>query len=214
MFMTVNKALPLTVPGRHAEPLKSVRRHRRFALAIGAVLVSAGIAAAIIYGRHQYEAAAEVLVSPAFPTVAPGGTSHFNSNQEYRDFVDQQVAEIDSYATTSAALNLLGAITGIPLLSMAKGFVQTLADGVKGVQDWAAGAFTTAQTWLEGTFHKVVDFIKPYAEVLCSVATAMVNPAGIPLILAGWAWRWLPDCIKPPLIDLLLDAVIGFLTQR
>lgn len=116
------------------------------------------------------------------------------------------VEKISAFA--GGALQLLGAITGIPVLGMARGFVQTLVDGVKGIQAWAVGAFTSAEGWLEGLFHKVADFIKPYAEVLCSVATAAVNPAGIPLILAGWAWRWLPDCIKPPLIDLLLDAVI------
>jgi hypothetical protein len=133
--------------------------------------------------------------------------------QSFVDTVKKGVSWLVDKTTAFAtgALNLLGAITGIPLLSMAKGFVQTLVDGIQGVQAWATGAFTSAQTWLEGTFHKVVDFIKPYAEVLCSVATAVVNPAGIPMILAGWAWRWLPDCIKPPLIDLLLDAVIGFL---
>ena len=133
--------------------------------------------------------------------------------QSFVDTVKKGVAWLVDKTTAfaSGALNLLGAITGVPLLSMAKGFVQGMVDGIKGVQDWATGAFTSAQTWLEGLFHKVADFIKPYAEVLCSVATAIVNPAGIPLILAGWAWRWLPDCIKPPLIDLLLDAVISFL---
>jgi hypothetical protein len=114
-------------------------------------------------------------------------------------------------AFATGALQLLGAITGIPLLDMAKGFVQSLADGVKGMQQWATGAFTSAESWLETTFQRVADFIKPYASVLCSVALAVTNPAMIPVILAGWAWQWLPDCIKPPIIDLLLDAVIGIL---
>jgi hypothetical protein len=119
------------------------------------------------------------------------------------------VDKITAFAT--GALQLAGAITGIPLLDMAHGFVQTIVDGVKGVQQWATGAFTSAAAWLEDLVHRVVDFIKPYAEVLCSIGTALINPVGIPGIIAGWAWRWLPDCIKPPLIDLLLDAVIGFL---
>ena len=135
------------------------------------------------------------------------------TGQSFVGMVKKGVAWLIEKTTgfASGALQLLGAITGIPLLNMARGFVQTIVDGVKGMQEWAAGAFTSAAGWLEGTFHKVVDFIKPYAEVLCSVATAVTNPAMIPVILAGWAWRWLPDCIKPPLIDLLLDAVIGVL---
>jgi hypothetical protein len=119
------------------------------------------------------------------------------------------VEKTSAFAT--GALQLLGAITGVPLLQMARGFVQTIVDGVRGLQEWATGAFTSAVSWLEGLFHKIVNFVKPYAEVLCSVAAAIINPASIPLILAGWAWRWLPDCIKPPLIDLLLDAVITVL---
>ncbi|HWO23230.1 MAG TPA: DUF4157 domain-containing protein [Kofleriaceae bacterium] len=114
-------------------------------------------------------------------------------------------------AFASGALELLGAITGVPLLGMARGFVQKLVDGIKGVQTWAQGTLTSAATSLEGLYHRVADFIKPYAEVLSSVALAVVNPTMIPMILAGWAWRWLPDCIKPPLIDLLLDAVIAVL---
>jgi hypothetical protein len=114
-------------------------------------------------------------------------------------------------AFAGGTLQLLGAITGVPLLDMAHGFVQTLSEGAKGIQDWAVGAFTSAAGWLDSTFHKVADFIKPYADVLCSVAMAVVNPSSIPMILAGWAWQWLPDCIKPPLIDLLLDAVISVL---
>jgi hypothetical protein len=114
-------------------------------------------------------------------------------------------------AFATGALELLGAVTGIPLLGMARGFVQTIVEGVQGVQQWASSAFTSAAGWLEGLYHRVADFIKPYAEVLCSVAMAVANPTMIPMILAGWAWRWLPDCIKPPLIDLLLDAVIAVL---
>jgi uncharacterized protein involved in exopolysaccharide biosynthesis len=42
------------------------------------------------------------------PTSLDSGESRFNSNIEYRDFVQQQVFEIYSYATVSAALDLLG----------------------------------------------------------------------------------------------------------
>jgi uncharacterized protein involved in exopolysaccharide biosynthesis len=67
-----------------------------------------GLAAALIFGRHEYGAEAQVEVSPTFPGVLQGGSPPFNSDEEYRGFVQQQVAEIDSYATASAALELLG----------------------------------------------------------------------------------------------------------
>ena len=114
-------------------------------------------------------------------------------------------------ALATGALNLAGAVTGVPLLSMATGFVHTLADGVKSVETWAEGAFTSAEKWLEGLYKTVSGFLSKYGKVLTQVAIAVTNPAMIPVILAGEAWQWLPDCIKPPLIDLLLDAVIAVL---
>src|SRR5204862_8217620 len=74
-------------------------------------------------------------------------------------------------AFVTGALQLAGAITGIPLLGMAKRFVQTLVDGITGVQARAAGALPSAEQWRAGTFHTIADFITPYAAVLCSLAT-------------------------------------------
>ncbi len=107
-------------------------------------------------------------------------------------------------------LSLLGAITGIPLLGMAKSFIQNISDGVQSAVTWVGGALKDAGTWIADVAKKIGAFIAPYKEVLCSLAMAIVNPTMIPMILAGWAWRWLPDCIKPPIIDLLLDALIAF----
>jgi hypothetical protein len=135
------------------------------------------------------------------------------AGQSFVSMIKKGAAWLVEKATSFAngALGLLGAITGVPLLDMAHGFAQAIVDGIQGVQQWATGAFTSAAGWLETTFHRVADFIKPYADVLCSVALAITQPEMIPMIIAGWAWKWLPDCIKPPLIDLLLDAVIKVL---
>jgi polysaccharide biosynthesis transport protein len=105
---TASNSVPFTVPGRRPEPLASVRGHYWLALLTGSLLLIAGLAAALIYGQHQYEAEAQVEVSPTFPAAVQTGALPFNSDVEYHEFVQQQVAEIASYATTSAALNLLG----------------------------------------------------------------------------------------------------------
>ncbi len=111
----------------------------------------------------------------------------------------------------SGLLDMLGSITGIPLLSMAKGFVQKASTAIGSMVDWVKGAFTTCVDTVGKVIKAIGDFIAPYKEVLCSIAMAIINPAMIPVILAGWAWRALPNCIKEPIIDLLLDAAIGFL---
>ena len=53
-------------------------------------------------------AEATIRVSPVVPASLAGEQSQFSSNADYRDFVQEQVFEIDNFATASAALDLLG----------------------------------------------------------------------------------------------------------
>jgi len=87
--------------------MASVRAHKGLVLAIIAGLTLVGLAVAILFGR-KYEAEATIRVSPVLPASMVGEESRFNSGADYRDFVQEQVFEIDNYATVSAALDLLG----------------------------------------------------------------------------------------------------------
>ena len=60
-------------------------------------------------------------------------------------------------------------------------------------------------------FERIKTVVEPYIEILTSIGVAILNPGMIPIILTGWAWRALPDCYKPPIIDFLLDGIIAFL---
>jgi uncharacterized protein involved in exopolysaccharide biosynthesis len=95
------------VPNRTPTPLASVLAHKRLTLAIVAVVTLIGVAAAIYYGR-EYVAEATIRVSPVATASLGGEQSQFGSNADYRDFVQEQVFEIDNFATASAALDLLG----------------------------------------------------------------------------------------------------------
>ena len=95
------------VPNRIPTPLASVLAHNRLAMAIVAVVSLIGLVAALNYDRN-YEAEATIRVSPVVPASLAGEESQFSSNADYRDFVQEQVFEIDNYATASAALDLLG----------------------------------------------------------------------------------------------------------
>src|SRR5271156_3240455 len=95
------------VNGRSATPLASVLAHKRWAFAIVAILSLAGLVAALLVSR-EYLAEATIRVSPVLPTSLDAGPSPFASNLEYRDFVQEQVFEIDNYANVSEALDSLG----------------------------------------------------------------------------------------------------------
>jgi succinoglycan biosynthesis transport protein ExoP len=95
------------VEGRTATPGASVLAHRRAAIAVFTAVMLVGVIVALIFG-HEYVAEATVRVSPVLPTSLDSGNSRFNSNLDYRDFVQEQVFEINSYATVSGALDQLG----------------------------------------------------------------------------------------------------------
>jgi capsular polysaccharide biosynthesis protein len=96
------------MPGRKPNPFASLRSHRFFALLIGSVILMAGIPLALIFGRHEYSAEAMIEISPTFPSAVLAHSPAFSSDQQYREFVQQQVAEIGSYETATMALEELG----------------------------------------------------------------------------------------------------------
>lgn len=140
------------------------------------------------------------------PQILEAGQSFVGALRTGASWLVGKVTEL-----STGLLELLGGLTGVPLLGMARSFVQTLSTAAQGLASWGQETLNRAVTWCQETYQKVATFIRPYKEVLCSLGLAIASPPMIPVILAGWAWRWLPDCIKPPIIDLLLDAVLAVL---
>jgi polysaccharide biosynthesis transport protein len=95
------------VANRTLNPLASVLAHKRLTVTIVAAVLLLGVATALYYGR-EYVAEATIRVSPVATASLASEQSQFNSNSDYRDFVQQQVFEIDNFATASAALDQLG----------------------------------------------------------------------------------------------------------
>jgi succinoglycan biosynthesis transport protein ExoP len=98
---------PLLVANRPATPLRSLLAHKRLAALIVILVSVVGFAAAILHPR-DYEAEATIRISPVASSSLAGEESQFSSNADYRDFVQEQVFEIDNFATASAALDSLG----------------------------------------------------------------------------------------------------------
>jgi Domain of unknown function (DUF4157) len=112
---------------------------------------------------------------------------------------------------SEAVLELLGSISFVPLLSMAQSMVQTVSNVVKGFITWCQEAFQSAAKTVQEFASQIATKIKPYIGVLTSIGMAIANPGMIPVILAGWAWQALDKCYKIPIINFLLDIVIGIL---
>ncbi len=133
-------------------------------------------------------------------------------------FSDGLTAGVTQFATEitnlgTAVLSLLGAVSGVPLVSIASGLIQALSEGVQSLVAWVTDTFQTVAEGVQTLFGKIKALIEPYKEILCSIGLAITNPAMIPIMLAGWAWLALPDCVKAPIINFLLDLVIRLLQE-
>ena len=143
-------------------------------------------------------------------TILPGFLDAINSfSTGFGDFAGWIGDQLTSFST--ALLSLLGSITGIPLVSMASGFIQSVSDAVSGAIDWAVGGLREVWTGISKMARDFWTWAQPIVEVLTSLALCAVNPAMIPVVLMGWAWRLLPDCLKGPIIDFILTVVIELL---
>lgn len=127
----------------------------------------------------------------------------------FQDVITELVGQITEIS--AGVSEFLGALTNIPLLNIAQTAVQNISQGIQQFASWALESLQSAGQSIAEIYQAFVAKFQPYIEVLTSIAMAIGNPYMIPVILAGWAWRALDDCYKAPIIDFLLDAVIGIL---
>jgi hypothetical protein len=119
--------------------------------------------------------------------------------------------QLASLGTT--LLEITEAVTGLPLLGFARDLFQDAQVAaqhlIASIQEGASDALQS----IEAIAGKIVAFIRPYKEVLSSLILAIASPPMIPLILAGWAWRALPRCVKIPILDFVVDIAIKAITS-
>jgi len=121
--------------------------------------------------------------------------------------LDWLSAKLSAMADT--VLEVVGAITGLPLIGFAQSLFEDAQSTLKTlVTDIKKGA-KDALVAIEAVATKISDFIAPYKEVISSFILAIVSPPMIPLIFAGWGWRKLPSCIKIPILNFILDIAIA-----
>ncbi|UCF35405.1 MAG: hypothetical protein JSU96_11180 [Acidobacteriota bacterium] len=100
---------PLVGPGRSINPLASLRAHKLLILAIFFLIVLLGTPVAWIKGEAVYYTEGVVQVSPRFlRNLQDDIELEFQSNSQYRQYVQQQVMTINRYDVVSKALDSLG----------------------------------------------------------------------------------------------------------
>ena len=91
-------ANPAPAGGRPLKPLASLKAHRRLALALFSFVALAGLPLAWIKGKATYRSEATVYVAPRYAkNLAEDQELQFQSNSQYRQFVEQQVRTVNRY---------------------------------------------------------------------------------------------------------------------
>jgi phage-related protein len=76
---------------------------------------------------------------------------------------------------------------------------------------WARDKLKYASTNLHSLLLKFIAFMGRVGEALKKLIAAVVNPFGIVGFLAGTIWLALPECLKGPIIEFLLDVLDRFI---
>ena len=99
-------AAPL--PGRAIKPLDSLLRHTRAALLTFVLVVIAGLPVVFIKGVSQYQTTATIQVAPRYmKNLKDDNELDFQSNSQYRQYVEQQTKTINRFDVLEKALTAL-----------------------------------------------------------------------------------------------------------
>lgn len=96
-------------PGRGINPIVSLKAHKLLAVIVAMLVIIAGAPVAWVMGKASYYTEAVVRVSPRFlKNLTEDQELEFQSNSQYREFVQQQVNTINRYDIVFDALKKLG----------------------------------------------------------------------------------------------------------
>lgn len=108
-------------------------------------------------------------------------------------------------------MTLVGQVAATPWLTFLLGALMPPFGLFSAVYAWCEGDLSTLGARLSAVGDDIAAFAEPIIDVLGELAILTLNPAGIVPMLAGDAWQALPDCIKPPIVDCVLDIAIAAL---
>lgn len=112
-------------------------------------------------------------------------------------------------ALRQALAQLAEALGVNAFLSWAKSIVEIVRGKINAFADWVAGGFQALVDAVTPVLTKIWKFFQPILVVLVKFGLALANPLVWPIYIGAVIWMILPDCIKPPLIDYLMDIMIA-----
>jgi phage-related protein len=148
--------------------------------------------------------AREVLANTIIPRVRAGAEQ---VGKAMVDGADWYLGVLDDFhgALASAAESAVGILT--PLRTL----IHRAREKSHALILWAREKLQYASRNMHALFDRFIAFMDRVGEALKELIAAVVNPFGLTGFLAGRIWLALPECLKGPIIDFLLDVLDGFI---
>lgn len=121
---------------------------------------------------------------------------------------DWLIGKLDSIVQR---VNSMAAAVGGGLLAPLATLFNFVAGQFRGALTWARNNVRRAASFTGRLLRRVWQFAQTLLQVLLRIAAIVLNPLGIPGLLLGTLWRLIPDRIKGPLINFIIDILRRFL---
>jgi uncharacterized protein involved in exopolysaccharide biosynthesis len=119
--MQQQAAADVPLPGRGIKPLDSLRNHTRLAILTVLFVFIAGLPVVFLKGVVKYQTSATVQVAPRYmKNLKDDNELEFQSNQQYRQYVEQQTKTINRYDIVQKALRAVESAATAPPNAPAK----------------------------------------------------------------------------------------------
>ncbi|MEQ9498461.1 MAG: DUF4157 domain-containing protein [Deltaproteobacteria bacterium] len=114
---------------------------------------------------------------------------------------DAIVALRESVVRLAATLGLT------PELELLVQFVQSLVQDITDLATFVETTMNELFTAVRAAAREVYAKTRPLFGLVAAIVLFPVYPFLLPTVLAGWAWRLTPDCLKLPVVDFALDVM-------
>lgn len=107
---------------------------------------------------------------------------------------------------------VIGAFGGNSCLATVTRVLNTVSSQFERLAAWAEGGFTGLAEAVSNVFNSIVAILQPILDFLVRLVMVVANPPLLPIAIAGAVWLLIPDELKPPVINFVLDLIIAFLS--
>lgn len=108
-------------------------------------------------------------------------------------------------------LRLLEGIGAIRVFRFIQTALRSFGSLITRAVNWARFGLAEIGHHIINVARDIWEFIRPYAVIVAKLIILAANPWLLPIVLAAWAWRILPDCFKPPIINFIIGIMISLL---